>query len=60
MKRLGTTGYDNGTLLDDDFLLGTWNVRTMLEAGKMQEIASELNKYRMDLVALQEIRWSDH
>lgn len=60
MKRLGKTGNDPGKLPDNDYLIGTWNVRTMLEAGRMQEIAMELSNYRMDLVALQEIRWSDY
>lgn len=37
--------------------IGTWNVRTMLMPGKMQEIARELGKHKYDVVALQEIRW---
>jgi endonuclease/exonuclease/phosphatase family metal-dependent hydrolase len=36
---------------------GTWNVRTLLQAGNMNSIAEEAERYRMDVVALQEIRW---
>lgn len=34
-----------------------WNVRTMMEAGKMRKLADELSKYNIDIAALQEIRW---
>jgi exonuclease III len=36
---------------------GTWNVRTLLQAGNMNAIADEAERYKMDVVALQEIRW---
>ena len=36
---------------------GTWNLRTLLQAGNMNAIAEEAEKYKMDAVALQEIRW---
>lgn len=36
---------------------GTWNVRILLQAGNMNAIADEVEKYNMDAVALQEIRW---
>jgi len=36
---------------------GTWNVRTLLQAGNMNTTAEEAEKYKMDAAALQEIRW---
>lgn len=36
----------------NDLAIGIWNIRTMLQAGKMNEIAAELNKYKFDIVAL--------
>jgi exonuclease III len=37
--------------------IGTWNVLTLLKAGKMQELAEQVNRIKLD-VAIQEIRWS--
>jgi len=42
-----------------DLTFGTWNVQTMLQPGKMMEIADEVFKLGIDLVALQEIKWQD-
>jgi len=35
---------------------GTWNVRTVLQAGNMNIIAEEVERYKMDVVTLQQIR----
>ena len=35
---------------------GTWNVCTVLQAGNMNMIAEEVERYKMDVVTLQKIR----
>jgi exonuclease III len=36
---------------------GIWNVLTLLQAGNINIIAEEAERYNMDVIALQEIRW---
>jgi hypothetical protein len=38
--------------------IGTWNIKTLLKPGRIQELAAELAKILLELVAIQEIRWS--
>jgi len=40
-----------------DLIMATWNVRTILIPGKMQQISKDMMKYRIDIIALQEIQW---
>jgi exonuclease III len=37
--------------------IGTWNLLTLLKPGKMQELAEQIKRIKLD-VAIQEIRWS--
>jgi exonuclease III len=37
--------------------IATWNVRTLYRAGAMREMVKEMDKYKIDICALQEIRW---
>ena len=42
----------------EEFLdIGTWNVNTLLKAGKMQEIVDQIVGSQIQIVALQGIRW---
>ena len=38
-----------------DVIMANWNVRKMLMPEEMQEISKEMMKYKIDIIALQEI-----
>jgi len=38
-----------------EFNIATWNVQSMLQAGKMEEIADELKKYSNNIIARSEM-----
>jgi hypothetical protein len=40
-------------------IFGTWNVLTLRQTGKVQDLMHEAEKYGVDVLALQEIRWDD-
>lgn len=40
---------------DNDF--GTWNVRSLYKTGALRALLQEIDKYNIDLIALQETRW---
>ena len=39
--------------------IGTWNVRTLYQAGKIDNCIQEMKRYDMDLVGLAEVRWTE-
>lgn len=38
-------------------ILGSWNVKTLLQAGKLQELAEQVENTSINIVAVQETRW---
>jgi hypothetical protein len=40
-----------------DLRFGTWNVRSLCRLGAIRSVVGELEKYKLDLVAVQEVRW---
>jgi hypothetical protein len=40
-----------------DIPLGTWNIRSLCRAGSLMTVATELARYKLDLVGVQEVRW---
>lgn len=37
--------------------IGTWNVRCLYEAGKLQNTAQEMERLKLDILGLSEVRW---
>ena len=40
-----------------DMRFGTWNVRSLYRAGSLMAAVTELARYKLDLVGVQEARW---
>jgi hypothetical protein len=40
-----------------DMRFGTWNVRSFCRVGAIKSVVRELEKYKLDLVGVQEIKW---
>jgi exonuclease III len=40
-----------------DMRFGNWNVRSLCRVGVIKSVVGELEKYKLDLVGLQEVRW---
>jgi exonuclease III len=40
-----------------DMKFGTWNIRSVCRVGAIKSIVEELEKYKLDLVRVQEVRW---
>jgi exonuclease III len=36
---------------------GTWNIRRLCRVGAIKSLVGELERYKLDLVAIQEVRW---
>ncbi|XP_053376798.1 craniofacial development protein 2-like [Mercenaria mercenaria] len=41
----------------DDIVIGTWNVRTLKQPGRVEELAHEMKRYRWNILRLSEVRW---
>jgi hypothetical protein len=48
----------NTTAVRMELQIGTWNVQTMLQAGKIKEMTEKLIKWDVHIKAIQEIRWN--
>ena len=55
--RVGTTSR-RITCKEINFNIGTWNVRTLGQAGRLKNLTSERDKCELNVVALSDVRWS--
>lgn len=38
-------------------IFGTWNVRTLLETGKLKNVTIEMNRLQIEILGVSETRW---
>ena len=51
----GVVTKTHGMLLN----IGTWNVRTLYQPGKLDNLIQELNHMKIDIMGIAETRWTD-
>ncbi|XP_018337473.1 PREDICTED: uncharacterized protein LOC108745675 [Trachymyrmex septentrionalis] len=59
--RVGTTSGNSCRIKSKrgrDFKVGTWNVRSLYRPGAFQSMVGEVERYGVEVVALQETRWA--
>ena len=39
--------------------VGPWNVRTLYQVGKLQQVLREMTNYKVEIVCVSEARWTD-
>ena len=39
--------------------VGSWNVRTLYQAGKLQQLLRYMNNYKVEILCVSEARWTD-
>jgi len=42
---------------EKDIRFDTWNVRSLCRVGAIKSVVGELQKYKLDLVGVEEVRW---
>jgi exonuclease III len=42
---------------EKDMRFGTWNVMSLYRVGAIKSVVGELEKYKLDLMGVQEVRW---
>ncbi|KAI5705448.1 hypothetical protein M8J75_015140 [Diaphorina citri] len=47
-----------GNTKSKKFTMGTWNVRTMLKAGKLEEVKEQMKKANLNILGVCETRWA--
>jgi exonuclease III len=43
--------------MEKDMRFGTWNIRSLSRVGAIKSVVGELEKCKLDLVGVQEVRW---
>ena len=43
----------------DNIIIGRWNTRTLRAARKLQELTHEMDRYRLNILGLCEMRWKN-
>ena len=57
-KNNGTAGYTS-SLFGNCYSLGTWNVRSLFQQGKLACVIQEMEKLNLNIIGISETFWPD-
>ena len=58
-EKYATDAPNNKIRARNNIMTGTWNVRTLRTAGKLEELTHEMNRYHWNILGLCEVRWKN-
>lgn len=38
--------------------VGTWNIRTLYQSGRLEQVLREMRTYHLDILGVSELRWT--
>lgn len=57
VEKLATGETNVVRLAKEEFTVGTWNVRTLHQEGKVNQLTYELDRYQWHVLGIAEMRW---
>ena len=55
---IATSGMEKLKMAKEVFTVGTWNVRTLWAAAKLELLRNEMKRYKYDVIGVSEVRWT--
>ena len=56
-RHQATVSNRNNSILSKAIRIGTWNVQTMFQEGKLENIKQEMRRMKINILGLSEVRW---
>ena len=61
LEEMSCRSYDKKKCKDEhhSYKIGTWNVRTLNQGGKLENLKAEMRKNEVSVLGVSEVRWKD-
>ena len=59
LEKMSCRHYDKKKCEHHSYKIGTWNVRTLNQGGKLENLKAEMRKNEVSVLGVSEVRWKD-